>query len=85
METESSLEERYYSLLRKASKTKNGCGFYQVFVVLFVWLGMLSAGIVTSGFTFWLLRAPCDDTACTELEKCDGEARIKNWVTQLGI
>ena len=84
--TQDTLEERYYTVLRKATRSKNGCGCYQTLVVLFVWLGMLSSGVVTSGFTFWLLR-PGDTNhhTCKVQGECSGEPTIQNWITHLAI
>jgi len=49
----STLEQRYYEVIRKSTRKGSGCGCYQIMVFLFIKLGILSAGFVVYGFTYW--------------------------------
>ena len=51
----STLEQRYYEVIRKSTRKGSGCGCYQIMVFLFIKLGILSAGFVVYGFTYWQL------------------------------
>jgi hypothetical protein len=47
------IEERFHDVLRKSTKNESGCGCYQIMAVIFIKLGILSAGFIVYGLTFW--------------------------------
>jgi hypothetical protein len=47
------LEDRYYEVIRKSTRRGSGCGCYQIFAFVVIKLGIISAGCIIYGLTFW--------------------------------
>jgi hypothetical protein len=48
-----SLEDRYFQVVRDSTMKGSGCGCYQIFALIVIKLGIISAGFFIYGLTYW--------------------------------